>query len=295
MFTLAHLSDLHMACEPHGWQLLSKRGLGYINWLRKRKRIHQPEVLDAIVRDLKRQILDHIAVTGDLVNFSLADEYARARDWLAALGNARDVTTLPGNHDVYVRGVEQMPAQFWGDYMRGDDGLDRFPFLRQRGEVALIALSTGVPTGPFMATGRLGERQLSRFAEALDRTRELFRVVLIHHPPVSPLRRYLRRLVDAPALRRVLAEKGADLLLHGHDHRSSLVWLDGPHSAKIPAVGVPSASAAAPHGEEGAAAYHLFKIDTATNGTKKTWHCEMIARQRGPDGIIREVERRILF
>ena len=259
------------------------------------KEIHRPEVLDAIVRDLKTQILDHIAVTGDLVNFSLPDEYARARDWLAALGNARDVTTLPGNHDVYVRGVEQMPAQFWGDCMRGDDGFDRFPFLRRRGEVALIALSTGVPTGPFMATGRLGERQLSRFAEALDRTREFFRVVLIHHPPVSPLRRYLRRLVDAPALRRVLAEKGADLLLHGHDHRSSLVWLDGPNGTKIPAVGVPSASAAAPHGEEGAAAYHLFKIDTATNGAKKTWHCEMIARQCGPDRIIREVERRILF
>ena len=49
MFTLAHLSDLHMAVEPHGSQLLSKRGLGYINWLRKRQKIHRPEVLDALV------------------------------------------------------------------------------------------------------------------------------------------------------------------------------------------------------------------------------------------------------
>ena len=116
----------------------------------------------------------------------------------------------------------------------------------------------------------------------LDQTRDLFRVVLIHHPPLSPLRRYLRRLVDAPALRRVLAEKGADLLLHGHDHRSSLVWLDGPDGTKIPAVGVPSASAAAPHGDEGAAAYHLFKIDGAT--APSNWRCEMIARQRAADG-----------
>ncbi|MGC2591962.1 MAG: metallophosphoesterase, partial [Xanthobacteraceae bacterium] len=117
-----------------------------------------------------------------------------------------------------------------------------------------------------------------------------FRVVLIHHPPQSPLRRYLRRLIDAPALRRLLAEQGAELLLHGHDHRSSLVWLDGPNGTKIPAVGVPSASAAAAHGDEGAAAYHLFKID----GAAKQWRCEMIARQRGADGIIREVERKIL-
>src|SRR5579863_5595488 len=168
MFTLAHLSDLHMAVEPHGLQLLSKRGLGYINWLRKRKKIHRPEVLDALVRDLKTQSFDHIAVTGDLVNFSLPEEYAGARDWLTALGNPHDVTAMPGNHDVYVRGVEAMPAQFWGDYMRGNDGLDRFPFLRRRGDVALIALSTGLPSGPFMATGRLGNRQLSRFAETLD-------------------------------------------------------------------------------------------------------------------------------
>lgn len=290
MFTLAHLSDLHMAIEPRGSQLLSKRGLGYINWLRKRKKIHRPEVLAAIVHDLKAQSFDHVAVTGDLVNFSLPDEYARARDWLAALGSPRDVTTMPGNHDVYVRGVEAMPAQFWGDYMRGDDGLDRFPFLRRRGDMALIALSTGVATGPFMATGRLGSRQLSRFAEILMQTRDAFRIVLIHHPPVSPLRRHLRRLVDAPALRRMLAEQGAELLLHGHDHRSSLIWLDGPNGTKIPAVGVPSASAAAPHGEEGAAAYHLFGID----GTTKQWRCEMIARQRGADGIIRDVERKTL-
>ncbi len=291
MFTLAHLSDLHMAIEPRGSQLLGKRGLGYINWLRKRKDIHRPEVLDALVRDLKTQNFDHIAVTGDLVNFSLPDEYARARDWLAALGNPRDVTTMPGNHDVYVRGVEAMPGQFWGDYIRGDDGLERFPFLRRRGDVALIALSTGVATGPFMATGRLGGRQLSRLAEILAQTRDSFRIVLIHHPPKSPLRRYLRRLVDAPALRRVLAEWGAELLLHGHDHHSSLVLLDGPNGTKIPAAGVPSASAAAPHGEEGAAAYHLFKID----GTGKQWRCEMTARQRGADGVIREVERKTLI
>ncbi len=197
---------------------------------------------------------------------------------------------MPGNHDVYVRGVEAMPAQYWGDYMRGDDGLDRFPFLRRRDNVALIALSTGVATGPFMATGRLGARQLSRFADILSQTRDAFRVVLIHHPPQSPLRRYLRRLTDAAALRQVLAEQGAELLLHGHDHRSSLVWLDGSHGTRIPAVGVPSASAAVPHGEEGVAAYHLFKIDGAAN----KWRCEMIARQRGADGIIREVERKIL-
>jgi 3',5'-cyclic AMP phosphodiesterase CpdA len=291
MFTLAHLSDLHLTSpQPRLTRLVSKRGLGFINWQRKRKNIHRPEILAAIAGDLKAHSADHIAVTGDLVNLSLPNEYQRARQWLETIGPPGDVTVIPGNHDVYVRGVEQSPAAFWGDYMRGDDGLDRFPFVRRRGDVALIALSSGVPTGPFMATGRLGRRQLARFAETLDQTRGSFRVVLIHHPPVSPLRRYLRRLTDAAALQGVLAEKGVELLLHGHDHCRALVWLGGPRGTKIPAVGVPSASATAPHGDEDGAGYHLFHID----GTPGSWRCEMVARRRNADGTIGESERRTL-
>jgi 3',5'-cyclic AMP phosphodiesterase CpdA len=291
MFTLAHLSDLHLASPPRLAQLfLSKRGLGFINWQRKRKYIHRPEVLDAITRDLKAQNSDHIAVTGDLVNLSLPDEYARARQWLGSLGGPTDVTVVPGNHDVYVRAAEQYPATFWGDYMRGDDGLDRFPFLRRRGNVALIALLTGVPTGPFMATGRLGATQLARLADLLDQTAGSFRAVLIHHPPKSPLRRYLRRLTDAAALRAVLAAKGAELLIHGHDHRNALVWLDGPQGTRIPAVGVASASAAAPHGDQDGAGYHLFAID----GTPGHWRCELTARARNADGSIGTGERRTI-
>jgi len=193
-----------------------------------------------------------------------------------------------------VRAVEQSPAAYWGDYMRGDDGSERFPFVRRRGDVALVALSTGVPTGPFMATGRLGAGQLARLAEALEETHGLFRVVLIHHPPRTPPRRALRRLVDAADFRGVLAAKGAELLLHGHDHRRALVWLDGPDGTKIPSVGVPSASAEAPHGDEDGAGYHLFNIAAAGDGAPghgKKWRCEMVSRQRDANGEILERDR----
>jgi 3',5'-cyclic AMP phosphodiesterase CpdA len=289
MFVLAHLSDPHLALPPRLAELAGKRGLGFINWLRKRRAIHRPEILDAITRDLKAQRTDHIAVTGDLVNLSLPAEYELARAWLDGLGQPADVTVVPGNHDVYVRGVEHSPAAFWGDFMRGDDGLDRFPFVRRRGNVTLIGLSTALPTPPLAATGRLGTRQLSRFAELLDQTRGSFRIVLIHHALLTPRRRYLRRLVDAADLRGVLAAKGAELLLHGHDHRDALVWLPGK-DAKIPALGVPSASAQGAHGDEDAAGYHLFRID----GDAGHWRCEMTARRRGADGVIRETAPRTL-
>ena len=190
-----------------------------------------------------------------------------------------------------MRGAEQSPAAFWGDYMRGDDGANCFPFLRRRANVALIGLSTALPTAPFMATGRLGEASSPGSPTRSTQTRGLFRIVLIHHPPLSPRRRYLRRLTDAAEFRRVLAEHGAELVLHGHDHRRALVWLEGPRGTeKIPAVGVPSASARVPHGGEDAAGYNVFRID----GEAAAWRCEMIARQRTADGSVRDIGRQTL-
>ena len=50
-----------------------------------------------------------------------------------------------------------------------------------------------------------------------------------------------------------------ELVLHGHDHVHSTIWIEGPNGA-IPAIGVPSASAVA-HGRYPAAAYNLFSIE----------------------------------
>lgn len=277
MFLLAHLSDPHLAPLPHPrfTELIGKRVTGFINWRRKRHLIHRSDVLARIVADMQAQAPDHIAVTGDLVNLSLEQEYAPARAWLAALGAPNDVTLVPGNHDAYVRAAAQWPQQRWGDTMRGDDATDiGFPFLRRRGPLALIGLSSALPTAPFMATGRLGAAQLQRLGPLLDRTHEegLFRVVLIHHPPLSRPSRRHKRLLDGGEFRAVLARHGAELVLHGHDHEHALTWLDGPNR-RVPAAGVPSASEAPP-GKHDAAGYNLYRID----GDAGRWRCEMVSR-----------------
>ena len=81
MFTLAHLSDPHLAPlpQPRWLELVGKRATGYLNWRRRRHRLHRSDVLARITADLKQQGADHIAVTGDLVNIALAGEYAPAR------------------------------------------------------------------------------------------------------------------------------------------------------------------------------------------------------------------------
>jgi len=316
MFALAHLSDPHLGPipTPRLRELINKRGLGIINWYRRRHRHHHADVLGAIVADMKAQAPDHIAVTGDLVNVSLDVEFEAAARWLDTLGLPKDVTVVPGNHDAYIRRASGWAAQHWGEFMRGDphpnppphspaktgvnalslgEGREgAFPFVRRRGPVALIGLTTSLPTGPFMATGRLGGEQLARLAEILIAlAREpLFRVVLIHHPPIPNKRHYMKRLIDGPMLRAIFAEHGAELVLHGHNHEQQLMWLDGP-KGRMPAVGVPSASAIVSTHDE-PAAYNLYRI----GGSPSAWQCEMISRglRAGHDGITELKRERLI-
>jgi 3',5'-cyclic AMP phosphodiesterase CpdA len=292
MFTLAHLSDPHLAPlpQPRWGELIGKRVTGYINWQRRRRFLHDPAVLVRVVTDLKGQATDHVAVTGDIANIALASEFPRGRDWLDGLGAPQDVSFVPGNHDIYVREATVIALRQWGAHMSGDDGAAGFPYVRRCGPLALIGLSTGVPTAPFLATGWLGTRQLAALAALLHDLKAdgLFRVILIHHPPVSEAPRH-KHLLDAAVLLRVIAEHGAELLLHGHDHRRMLNWLDGPRGSKVPAVGVPSASGAPGHGKD-AAAYNLYRIE----GAAGAWHCEMISRGITEVGDVVEQKRMIL-
>ena len=291
-FTLAHLSDPHLAPlpQPRWSELLGKRITGYINWQRKRRLIHDAAVLAAVVADMKAQAADHIAVTGDIVNIALADEFRHGRDWLENLGSAHDVTFVPGNHDIYVHEAAAFAKRAWGAYMADDDGTGGFPFVRRRGNVALIGVSTGVPTAPFLATGWIGVNQLAGLAATLNtlKSEKLFRVVLIHHPPVSQAGR-TKALLDAPLLKRIIAAHGADLIVHGHDHVHMLNWLPGPDDTRVPVVGVPSASAK-PGADKDAAAYHLYRID----GARGAWQCELVSRGITPQGEVAEQKRFVI-
>ena len=290
MFLLAHLSDPHLAPlpRPRVLELVGKRATGYVNWRRRRRLIHRSDVLARIVADLKQQAPDHIAVTGDLVNIAIAAEFKPARGFLESLGSAREVTLVPGNHDAYVRSGIGYSQLHWDAYMRGDDG-GSFPFLRRRGPLALIGLSSAVPTAPFMATGRLGAEQITRLGELLERCAGSFRVVMIHHPPASKPSRRFKRLLDGAAFRAALARHGAELVIHGHDHERALIHLDGPQRP-IPVVGVPSASEASP-GEHDPAGYNLYRIE----GDNGAWRCEVVSRGLTPDGKqVVEIKRMML-
>jgi len=277
---LAHCSDLHLLShEGARWlDLANKRWIGAMNLLSNRSRHYHVEAFDDMVADLNAVGVDHVLCTGDVTNLALRQEFAFARErfdrlTLGPLG----VTVIPGNHDAYVAEGVPLFAELFADYAacdpgwawtaddagEGDDGDDlHWPIVRIRGELALIGTSTSRATPWFTAYGYLGAGQLGRLARALrdPRLSGKVRVVAIHHPPAGArAESRIRGLRDHAAFAAVIAETGADLIVHGHEHRDMTLALAGP-DGPVPVRGV--ASGTYLHNKpERSARYRIFEIE----------------------------------
>ncbi|UPG74651.1 metallophosphoesterase (plasmid) [Roseomonas gilardii subsp. gilardii] len=289
-FSLAHLSDLHLPVPPGAIrplsQLAGKRLLAYFAWRRKRRRAVSAA---ALLADLAAAGAEHLAITGDLTNLALPGEFAAARDWLAALGPPERVTVVPGNHDATVPLPWASGIGHWAPWMAGEATGAPFPFLRRRGAVALIGLSSAAPTPPGSAAGRLGAAQLSALPGLLDAAgREgLFRIVMVHHPPLPGPGGRRKALSDRAALCAVLARHGAELVLHGHHHRPLRGEVPGPRGP-IPVLGPPQALAA---GHGGPAGWQMLRITREAEG----WRVAVELRMQDlSDGVFRAAPATIL-
>ncbi|MBN2576360.1 MAG: metallophosphoesterase [Deltaproteobacteria bacterium] len=268
MFRLAQVSDPHFrSFRPASLrQLLGKRAIGALNLLLRRRFKHRMELLQALLVDVRGRPLDHLALTGDLCNVALASEWNAALRWIEATGlSPEQVTVIPGNHDAYVPEVIEQGTfeRLFAAYLTADlrAGAETYPFARFRGDVALVCASTAVPTGDLGAWGRMGEAQLARLESLLmmPEVKARCRLLLIHHPPQVNRHGEQLNLKDREALQDVLSRAGADLVMHGHDHRDFFKELPGPGRSRIPVVGVGSASYAG--GPDRRARYHIYEIE----------------------------------
>jgi 3',5'-cyclic AMP phosphodiesterase CpdA len=280
MFRLAHVTDPHFRgfAGLRLGALAGKRAIGLVNLALNRRRHHKLELLAALGEDLASQAVDHMALTGDLSNISLEGEWGEALRWIERhAGPPEAVTVIPGNHDAYVADVVKAGTfeRLFGRFQTADvDGVTAgagagvaagdpragYPFARLRGPLALIGVSSCVATGDLGAWGEIGTPQLARL-EALLTHAEVarrVRVVLVHHPPVMHKGGEHRNLKDRDALAAVLAQVGADLVLHGHDHRDESAVLAGPRGGRIAIVGAGSASYAG--GPERRSRYNIYEF-----------------------------------
>jgi len=304
-FTLAHLSDFHLSSlnKVKLRDLLNKRIFGYAKWRFRRRSEHSPEVLQALVRDLQIAGPDHTVVTGDLTHLGLPVEFREARKILHSLGSPSKITVVPGNHDAYVRTDWSTTFGHWAEYMvsdgpflRGEAGTDSkniFPSLRIRGFVALVGVSTARPSGLLLAVGSVGQLQLRELERILAETgqQRLFRVLLIHHPPLPGAVSWRKRLTDGAALRLILARQGVELVLHGHAHRGSLGHVDTV-IGEAPTFGVTSASALG-RSTKRRARYHLYRLKKNPHG----WEIVVSVRCYSPSSksFVEDTETRVVL
>lgn len=293
VFTLAHVSDWHattLVGAPAG-ALATKRFWGWQSWHRSRRKRHLPQVLACILDDLREQRPDHVVVTGDLTNIALEQEFLEAAETLRRLGEPDWVTVVPGNHDAYVGVPPERGWDCWAPYLCSDGSepvraptRDEYPTLRLRAHAAIIGLCSALPTPLFMATGELGAGQLERLERMLVEQRQRVRVVALHHPPTDREMPRRRRLRDWRALQAVLERAGAELVIHGHRHRSWFGGVPGP-DGPIPAAGVRSASDIGKR-EGRRAQYHLYHFAPGD-----PVRLEVRGYDRGREAVVKEHEQ----
>ncbi len=237
MFRLAHISDLHFFSSMNVplTRLLGKRALGYANLYFHRRFQHDPGLIRLLMENLKEQKVDHIAVTGDLTNLSLGEEFGGIRGLLLQSGFfPRDISVVPGNHDRYTKSAESTLRfeAYLAPFMGSDIELwdHNFPYVRLRDGVAIVGINSALSLPPFMAGGKIGVEQLTRLEVILEHPelKSRFIVFLMHHPPYRhPFKRlhFMEGLSDYGVFLKVIRGRPS-LILHGHLHRNSQKKID---------------------------------------------------------------------
>ncbi|MGF9691856.1 metallophosphoesterase [Rhizobium sp. 0TCS1.26] len=300
MFTFAHISDIHLGPLPRLTvrELASKRITGFINWHRNRRKHLLVNTLDLLLSDMRLRVPDHLMITGDLVNLATSIEIKLAGEWLRSVGDPAETTVVPGNHDAYVPGAHDRSVREWYPFIASDDDPQAwdeehiFPTYRQRGPIAIIGCSTSNATLPFSAGGYFSARQARETVNLLKRAGEqgLFRVVLIHHPPIRGAASSHKRMIGIRRFAAAMSMGGAELVLHGHTHLNTLYKLK-THHGEVPVLGIASASQG-PGGHKPPAAYNLFSL----SGEPGAWNlaCDRFGLTPEADAIAHE-ERRVLY
>jgi 3',5'-cyclic AMP phosphodiesterase CpdA len=291
-FVLAHFSDLHLGPLPRGAALqyfALKRLIGAVNWHTSRRKIHDSKIAALLINDVQNLKPDHVAFTGDLVNIAARDEFAIGAKWLREAGRNDWISFVPGNHDAYVPidwvdGLGHL-APFMTSDMQVNGAVvtpqlaTPFPYVRLRRNVAIIGLSSAVPQSLFSACGEGGHAQFEALRNVLTLLRErgFYRAVMIHHPPLPNLAPTHKALIDAASLQEIIADCGAELIMHGHNHRPMMQTLEGRNGRTL-IVGVASGSSTG-IGHHAPASWNRYEIMRAKNQwstkvTTRVWHAK---------------------
>ena len=192
MRTLVHLSDIHF---------------GHIDYA----------TIDPLIRTVRQIQADVVAVSGDLTQRARAGQFQEARAFLDALPQPQIV--VPGNHDVPLHNVFTRffsPLRNYRRYITDD----LQPFYLDD-EIAVLGLNTA--RSLTIKDGRVNQEQIARIRERLCPLGDsVVSLLVTHHPFDLPEGSNGELAGRSRQAMRMLAECGADLLLSGHLHLTTI-------------------------------------------------------------------------
>ena len=245
---ISHISDIHLPIiiNPNFHDLFNKRLIGFINYLSKRRKIHDIESLKVIFDDIISNPDEHTVLTGDLVNLSLRSEFERVSDFLGNYFPKEKLSIIPGNHDNYVKCSYEDSMYLLRRYIENKLNINQnslFPYLKLINDVAIIGISTAVTSPPLMSWGRISEIQLNDLNKILHSISKnnYFTIVLLHHPLHKFGFLNFKGLLNKHSLIRLLNGFNVNLLLHGHLHTESQKKIS-LGDVDVPCFGAPSTS-----------------------------------------------------
>jgi 3',5'-cyclic AMP phosphodiesterase CpdA len=167
-----------------------------------------------------------VVLAGDLTYAGATAEFARARAWIAALG--RPVVATPGNHDVP---LWNPVARFAAPFARYDATVgDAAGDGHEGADFAVTSLNSarGAQWRLNWAWGVVTPAQARAAADRLDGAGARARIVVCHHPLVSPPDSPLRApTAGGPEAARIMADGGVDIVVSGHLHHAFVQQLPG--------------------------------------------------------------------
>jgi 3',5'-cyclic AMP phosphodiesterase CpdA len=169
--------------------------------------------LDALIERVDPAV---VVASGDLTHRGRAEQHDRAASFLRGLG--RPLLVVPGNHDIPFLPPARMTRTF-AEFERVWETAEP---VHRSPELLVVGVNSVRPWRH--QSGGVSDAQLTRSEQLLGgATENAFRVVVLHHPLTgAPWRSRKRPLARRKHVLERLAEAGAELILAGHIHQSTV-------------------------------------------------------------------------
>jgi 3',5'-cyclic AMP phosphodiesterase CpdA len=179
-------------------------------------RNHRPESIEALGALVEEARPALVIASGDLTHRGLRSQHEQAASFLRGLD--LPLLTIPGNHDI----PYTFPKRFTGPWQEFELQWETTEPVYRSDRLVVVGLNSVRPWRH--QSGRVRDEQVRRAAEVLrDAPKAAYRIVAVHHHLLgAPWRSRKKPVAKRNRVLAGLVEAGADLVVAGHIHQSTV-------------------------------------------------------------------------